>query len=615
MPSPSPHRWFRRLMPGLLGLVLVAGMLTASSLHPVSPRLPRLGATPTAVVAGNLAPAVPVGETANGMTRDRPQRRTVPEGSGTTGTGSVLGGSIGAGTALLLLGIGGLLGGLWSTIRARRRLILPLTAIAGTISAIGGGRRDIVIPFLDRSDELGEIARASADLRDKLVSLERAHGDLRAARREISRLARYDMATGLPNRRGFGERLDDMLARSAARGSSVIVFLVGLQGLDAIKELEGHAAADRALGEVARRLAAALPSACVAFCDADVFAVAVERASADASAISEPLDSLRAAAGGPLEIDPAGTSLTPRIGVAVYPRDGDDAEALMRAGEIAMNRARAVPRAFCFFAASMDADLRATLALQRELRAACLSDRIDPWLQPIVDLRTRKVVGFEMLARWQRSAAEGVPPSIFVPMLERLGLIDRTTLAMLRTSLAAMRSWPAHVWLSINLAPAQFRNPRLAGDLLEACAAAGIPPSRLKVEITEDALLERQEEVVRAMDTLRAAGVSLTIDDFGTGYSGFHQLRSVVIDTIKIDKSYVGGIENALEGRIVDAMLALADALGMNVVAEGVETEEQAHRLRAGGCAYGQGFLFGAPVTAATADTLFEPPHSLRLVV
>jgi len=219
-----------------------------------------------------------------------------------------------------------------------------------------------------------------------------------------------------------------------------------------------------------------------------------------------------------------------------------------------------------------------------------------------MNLQDNRILGFEALARWSHPTKGPIPPDIFIPIAEDLGIIDTITYAMLRASCAAARDWPASLSLSVNVSPLQLKDPWLASRLLAILTEAGIAPGRLIVEVTENAVIDDMIKAQEIFSSLQNAGVRLALDDFGKGYSSLYHLRQLRFDQLKIDRSFVHSMESPESATIVGAVAGLGKSLGMPVTAEGVETMAEADALRALGCEHAQGFLFGKPLNAA--DTL-----------
>jgi EAL domain-containing protein (putative c-di-GMP-specific phosphodiesterase class I) len=244
--------------------------------------------------------------------------------------------------------------------------------------------------------------------------------------------------------------------------------------------------------------------------------------------------------------------------------------------------------------------------LERELRAAIGTEDIQPFFQPLVDLKTKKVVGFEALARWTHKELGNIPPDRFIPIAEDSGLIHELSDQLLRQACRAARTWPETITLSFNISPVQLTDRTLGLRVLSILDETGLLPTRLEVEITESALVRDIEAAKEVLGSLHDAGIRIALDDFVTGYSSLYHLRNFKIDTIKIDRSFVDrmGVERE-SAEIVSALVGLGRGLGMTVIAEGIEGNAQDAELQAQGCQQGQGFLFGQAVSAKATEAFF----------
>ena len=274
---------------------------------------------------------------------------------------------------------------------------------------------------------------------------------------------------------------------------------------------------------------------------------------------------------------------------------------------LALYRAKGDGRgAFRFFEPEMDAQMQARRALECDLRKALPAGEFELYYQPIVDLATNKISGFEALIRWHHPQRGLVAPGTFIPLAEETGLIVPLGEWAIRQACATAASWPANLKIAVNLSPAQFRSPGLLQAIVGALAASGLAPGRLELEITETILLQDSEATLATLYQLRELGVRIVMDDFGTGYSSLSYLQSFPFDKIKIDRSFVKDIaDNPGSLNIVRAVAALAKGLGMSTTAEGVETAEQLDSIRSEGCSEMQGFLFSRPVPAHEIEQRF----------
>ncbi|GAA0573603.1 hypothetical protein GCM10009416_10340 [Craurococcus roseus] len=435
---------------------------------------------------------------------------------------------------------------------------------------------------------------------------------LRQALERANHLATHDPLTGLPNRARMREGLGRALAEARQGGETVAVLLVDLDRFKPVNDVHGHHAGDRLLRGVAERLRAALRGTDgAARLGGDEFAL-VARFEAGGAAPREAAARLAGRVVSALEtpFDLAGVGAVQvgcSVGVALAaPGDEEEVEALIGRADAAMYRAKAEGRGcFRFFEPGMDERIRERAALATDLRAAVLADALEPHFQPLVDLGTGRLVGFEMLARWTHPLRGQVSPAEFVPIAEDTGLIGPMTERLLRRACLAAAEWPEGVTLACNISPLQLRDRGLPGIVRAALAESRLPPGRLEIELTESALLDDFGLARDILGELKALGVRLALDDFGTGYSSLRHLQALPIDKIKIDAGFVRSMAESAESRkIVAAVVGLGQSLGLPTVAEGVEDAASAHLLAGLGCTVGQGWLFGRAVPGGEAAEL-----------
>jgi EAL domain-containing protein (putative c-di-GMP-specific phosphodiesterase class I) len=315
---------------------------------------------------------------------------------------------------------------------------------------------------------------------------------------------------------------------------------------------------------------------------------------------------VRNSIGTPLRIEAHEFVLAASIGIALYPRDGTDAETLLRNADAALYRAKEHGRdCFQFFAPDMNERVVRYLAIERELREALDTAQFRLEYQPIVRLDTGEAIGAEALLRWRRPDGSTIGPAEFIPIAEESGLIVPIGRWVFETAARQASRWNRErgkpFFVSVNLSARQFRDPELLGSIRAALQAARVDASLIKVEITESTVMQNPEEAVKTLRALKALGVSVVVDDFGTGYSSLAYLKRFPIDTLKIDRSFVSGLpEDAGDRALCRAVLDLGRGLGMEVVAEGVETRGQAKMLKEGRCPLAQGYFFGRPGEAAS---------------
>ncbi|MCW2566369.1 MAG: diguanylate cyclase [Mycobacterium sp.] len=431
--------------------------------------------------------------------------------------------------------------------------------------------------------------------------------DRRRAERALEHAATHDALTGLPNRTLFAERLRQALARRADTAEPLAVMFVDLDRFKTVNDSLGHGAGDALLIDVARRIASTLrPDDTVARLGGDEFAVLCEglgpggEATADGGELA---GRVLAAFGDPVTLAGRDHLVTVSVGVAVAGPGLDGPEALLRAADVAMYEAKAAGRnCFARYDETMQRRVEELLALEQALRAAVESGAVEVAYQPIVSLGTGRVVGAEALARWRDPDGTVVPPTTFIPLAEELGLIGTLGQQVLARALADFAGWRAETdpdlpCIAVNIAVQQLAAPAFPATVARLAERAGVPLSCLVLEVTENALMSDVAGAERGLVAVRRLGVRFAVDDFGTGYSSLAYLRHFPVSTLKIDREFVADLER--DATIVRSILSLAAALGLEVVAEGVESPRQREILRGLGCDNAQGYLVARPMVAA----------------
>jgi len=273
-----------------------------------------------------------------------------------------------------------------------------------------------------------------------------------------------------------------------------------------------------------------------------------------------------------------------------------------------MYRAKRAGRGiFRFYEPSMDEELRARAALEGDVRRAVAAGEIEPFYQPLVDLKTSRTVGFEVLARWNHREKGEIEPDVFIPIIEYLGLVGEFTWRMLRRACLDASNWPSDLQLSVNVSPTQLTNPSFPARLLSVLYDTGFSPKRLEIEITETALLSDLDKVKSILEAVQSVGVKVSLDDFGTGYLSLFHLRELKLDKIKIDRSFIQSIRDSAESRkIVNGILGMAKSLNLPTTAEGIEDVDLRSRMTALGCEVGQGYFFARAMPAGAVPAWLE---------
>ena len=455
-----------------------------------------------------------------------------------------------------------------------------------------------------------DLERRVAERTAKLVSaneqlqLEMAHRQKSEARVEY--LAHHDPLTGLGNRVLFAEQVSEALARGRRQGESLAVLVLGLDGFKNVNDTLGHAVGDALLNAAADRLRASLgESDKLARLGGDEFAIlqiSNEQPSSAASLGQRLIDVLTR----PFVVDGHDIVVGASLGIAVATDADTDTEQLLKSADLAMNRAKADGRGrFCFFEPDMDARAQARRLLELDLRSALVHGGFELHYQPLFNLKTNAVTGFEALMRWSTPERGRVSPGDFIPLAEDTGLIVPIGEWALRQACAEAATWPDDIRVAVNLSPNQFKSGGLVAAVVSALSHSGLPANRLELEITESVVLAKTDDNLSVLKQLRALGVRIAMDDFGTGYSSLSYLRSFRFDKVKIDQSFIRDLSEGDDSRaIVRAVAALGVSFGMTTTAEGVETEQQMQCLRVEGLDEIQGYLISRPVPGSDIPAL-----------
>jgi diguanylate cyclase (GGDEF)-like protein len=435
------------------------------------------------------------------------------------------------------------------------------------------------------------------------------HEDITEQRRseaKIAHMAHHDALTDLANRVLLNERLEDALTR-VHRNEIVAIHHIDLDQFKAVNDTLGHPAGDKLLKMVADRLRRLVrESDTIARMGGDEFAIA-QVAIADPADATDLAQRIIKSMSEPFDIDGRQAVVGASVGIAVGPGDGSSPDDLLRNADLALYRAKGDGRGtFRFFESEMDLQMQARRILEQDLRKALPAGEFELYYQPVVNLASNEVSGFEALIRWNHPEQGVVAPGAFIPLAEDIGLIVPIGEWVIRQACATAARWPEDLHVAVNISAIQFRNPGLLQVIIGALAASGLPATRLEIEITETVLLQDKETTLAILHQLRALGVGIAMDDFGTGYSSLTYLQCFPFDKIKIDRSFVKDItENTGSLNIVRAVAALANGMGMTATAEGVETREQLDKITSEGCTEVQGFLFSKPLPVHEIERLF----------
>ncbi len=438
------------------------------------------------------------------------------------------------------------------------------------------------------------------------------------AEEELHRLAYFDSLTGLPNRQLFHDRLQHALTDARRRGRMVALMLLDLDRFKIVNDTMGHDAGDVLLREISRRLAAGVRSNdTVSRLGGDEFALIFTDV-AEPRFIARIAQKVLSRFEAPIMIDGREVFSGASIGVAMYPTDTEDKEALLKFADSAMYHAKELGRNNCqFYSNDMTVSVQARLQMETRLRRALEKNELVLHYQPLVDARHERPTGVEALLRWRDGNGQLISPAEFIPLAEDTGLIIPIGQWVLETACAQLSAWHKagneSLTMSVNVASRQFRDPDFLDTVRHALAASGIPPQSLELEITESILLENSEHTLSTLQGLKTLGVTLALDDFGTGYSSLNYLKRFPIDRVKIDQSFVRDLDSDNEDlAIIRAIIALARAMQLSVIAEGVETEHQLTLLKDEDCHDYQGYFYARPMEATEVFSRFLSDPDLR---
>ncbi len=424
--------------------------------------------------------------------------------------------------------------------------------------------------------------------------------DLQAANEateNYKHLALHDPLTGLPNRNGLGQRLNDLLAKQVDATARIVVLAIDLDRFKDINDVHGHIGGDHLLQQIARRIAGALqPGEFLARTGGDEFVAVKSDAFARGEAVKFA-ERLRAVVLAPVEWQHQTLAVGCSIGVAMCPEHGPSADLLIHRADLAMYRAKNLGRGkICTFEPSMDEASRIRAELAIDLKRALAGNELELHYQVQNDTQTGRIVGFEALIRWNHPQKGRIPPDAFIPIAEETGLILEIGDWVIRTACITAARWRHPFKVAVNVAPMQLNHelPRRVADILRQ---TGLAPSRLEIELTESGIIADRQHALQVVLALKAIGVTVAMDDFGTGYSSLSTLQAFPFDKIKVDKSFIQAVEtSAHAAAIVKATLLLGRSLNIPVLAEGVETTRHLDFLRDEGCNSVQGYLFGRPM-------------------
>ena len=493
-------------------------------------------------------------------------------------------------TALLLFGLLGIALAAGGSFLVARRLSRPIAALERATRSVGSGEHAQVAT--QTHDEISRLAR----------SFNRMVHDIEDREAQIAHMAFHDALTGLANRSLLREHVIQRLKSTENKSSALLC--LDLDNFKAINDTLGHPTGDAVLCEIAARLQQVAESSFVARLGGDEFAIFAE---GDARSVSVLCRSIIGQTAEPLLVNGHRIIVGASIGVAMAPQDGADPVSLLKNADLALYRAKSAGKgAFRFFESAMDAEAQKRRAIEVDLHDAVRNGELELFFQPLFELSQNRVTAFEALLRWNHPKRGLVSPVEFIPLAEDTGLIVPIGEWVLREACRIAATWPEHIRVAVNISPVQFRSNRLNSVVMQALTSSNLDPHRLELEITESLFIDNIETTLASLHSLRALGVRVALDDFGTGYSSLSYLRSFPFDKIKIDRSFIEDLL-AHDGAtaIIKSITSLAEALGMETTAEGVETIDQLDILREQGCNQIQGYYFSKPVPASEVGAMF----------
>jgi diguanylate cyclase (GGDEF)-like protein len=496
--------------------------------------------------------------------------------------------------ALAVMTLIGLVLVAYATWKAAGRITRPLARLDEAAGRLAAGEQ--VEVRVRGEDELARLADSFNEMVGKIVEREQ----------RITQLAFNDTLTGLPNRTMFKQALEHYFRTADAKSGLFALLCLDLDQFKVINDTLGHPAGDALLVEAAHRVQHAARGHFVARLGGDEFVV-LQTVAEDRDAIDRLARDILAEMARPMSIDGNEVMPSTSIGIAIAPQDGDDGGTLLRSADLALYRAKEAGRGtYAFFEESLNERAQQRRQIETDLRLALERSEFELFYQPLFDLEHNCICSFEALLRWRHPTRGLISPADFIPVAEDTGLIVPIGAWVIREAAERAATWPNNIRVAVNVSAVQFHRGSLNETILRALADSGLAPERLEVEITESIFLEGGDATLRLLHSLRALGVRIALDDFGTGYSSLSYLQSFPFDKLKIDRSF---IQNLLtrDGAtaIVHAITELANALGIETTAEGVEETAQLMELRAHGCSSVQGYLFAEPMSANDVERLF----------
>ncbi len=452
----------------------------------------------------------------------------------------------------------------------------------------------------------------SVTIFDQWRKLRRMNAEREQLRNNAERSARHDPLTGLMNRRAFSEQLERIANEALTRGDRIVA-MIDLDRFKPVNDLYGHAAGDATLCEVANRLSAELGCAGIpARLGGDEFAVVFANG-IDANQVERIARRLLLAMESPIRFAGNAIHVGLSIGLVAWQGGTDHSEAMRRADKALYMSKGAGRGRFSWYDAELDQLSHERAAIEADLRDAIASGEIEPWFQPIIEMETGHVSGFEVLARWTHPTRGEIAPEVFIEIAEDSGQIGTLGFTLLRSACIAARPWSRDLTIAFNISPSQFLDSNLVGQVELILKECDFDPKRLTIEVTESSIIHDFDTARAKLNALKALGVKVALDDFGTGYSSLASLRRLPFDRIKIDRSFITNIATEPQNqKIVTGIMALANGLELDVTAEGIESEQDRAYIETLHCSMGQGFLFDKAIPPDQVSWLLETKWSHR---
>jgi diguanylate cyclase (GGDEF)-like protein len=482
----------------------------------------------------------------------------------------------------------------WLSTRLASGIARPLAALAEATRRFGAG--EVAKVPVESEDEVGQLASSFNAMVDAIEDRER----------KITHIALHDGLTNLPNRRLFIEQLEVALDRRPETARTVVAF-IDLDDFKAINDTLGHPVGDELLKRVSKQLQGEFPNAVVARFGGDEFGMLFP-ALPENEDLASLARKLHACFGEDMMVDSHMVATSASFGIAIAPTDGNDSTTLLKNADLALYRAKTDGKStYQFFEVSLDKEARRRRQIEMDLRRAVRDGAFELHFQPLFSLKEDQLKGFEALIRWNHPERGMLSPVEFIPIAEDTGLIIPIGEWVIREACRQAATWPETVSVAVNISPKQFSSPVLSNVIVQALASSGLPAQRLELEITESIFIANVQRTLGTLHGLRSLGVRIALDDFGTGYSSLSYLRSFPFDKLKIDQSFVRDLGSQGNAHaIIRAITTLADALGIETLAEGVEESIQSEILKREGCHSIQGYLMSRPVAGEEVLGMIE---------